>query len=62
MRCLDCFDFMPVSFVCNSYKIEETCFFCSLEFSKPTGEFVFCGNKIKAMSPMIISLIYALEF
>lgn len=52
MRCLD---FLPISFVFNSDKREETCFLCLLELTKSTGESIFCGNKIKAMTPMIIS-------
>lgn len=47
MRCLDFFDFMPVSFVFNSYKIEETCLLCSPEIFRSTGVFIFCGEKKK---------------
>lgn len=43
--------------VFNSYKIEETCFLCSAEYFKSTGEYILCGNKIKAMTTMIISHI-----
>lgn len=31
--------------VFNSYKIEETCFLCSVEYFKSTGEYILCGNK-----------------
>lgn len=50
MRCLGFLVF-------NSYKIEETCFFLSLEYFKSKGECIFCGNKIKSMITMIISHI-----
>lgn len=50
MRCLG----FPVF---NSYKIEETCFLCSPEYFKSTGECIFCGNKIKTMTTIIISHI-----
>lgn len=44
--------------VFNSCKIEETSFLCSVEYFKSTGEYILCGNKIKAMTTMIISYIF----